>query len=247
MIRAADYLRQAQDLPLVDFDVLTRGRGLVIIAPHPDDESLGCGGLIAAACERGTALRLLVLSDGIGSHPNSRRYPSERLRDLRERELLEAAAILGVPDDAVRFLHLPDRHVPVAGPEFERAVEAVSAAIVEIDAGSVFVTSAQDPHCDHQAAFAMARAAVDRRPDVRLHAYPIHCWNLDPETLLDEPAPQGHRLDIGPHLDTKRRAILAHRSQTTDLIDDDPEGFRLAPTVLARFDRPFEIFLEGAP
>ncbi|MFZ1431665.1 MAG: PIG-L family deacetylase [Geminicoccaceae bacterium] len=97
MNRAGDYLRLAAELAEVELDALTRGRGVVVVAPHPDDESLGCGGLIAACCAHGIEVRLLVLSDGTGSHPNSRRYPADRLRDLREAELEQATSILGLP------------------------------------------------------------------------------------------------------------------------------------------------------
>ena len=93
----------------------------------------------------------------------------------------------------------------------------------------------------------IARTAVAALADVRLHAYPVWGWTLPADTPLDEPAPQGGRLDIRPHLARKRRAIAAHRSQTTDLIDDDPKGFRLEPAMLARFDRPYEFFLEATP
>ena len=46
-------------------------------------------------------------------------------------------------------------------------------------------------------------------------------------------------------IEKKRRAIAAHRSQTTDLIDDDPEGFRFTEGGLARFDLPYEFFFES--
>ena len=162
MIRAGDYLRLARGLPIMRLEELTRGRGLVVVAPHADDESLGCGGLIAAACAQGATVRIVLLSDGTGSHPRSRRFPAERLRALREAELVRAASILGLPERAIDFLRLPDRAVPSTGPEFTRAVTSVRAAAREADAGSVFVTWRHDPHCDHQAAFAIAQAAVAR-------------------------------------------------------------------------------------
>ena len=56
---------------------------------------------------------------------------------------------------------------------------------------------------------------------------------------------RGFRLDIARHLPAKRRAIAAHRSQTTDLIADDPAGFRMPPAFRALFDQPFEVFLAG--
>ena len=244
MISAGDYLRAAQQLPTLEFADLSRGRGLVVVAPHADDESLGCSGLIATACERGVRIRLVLVSDGTGSHPNSRSHPPERLRALREQELAESAAILGLPETAIDCLRLPDRYVPIAGPEFERAVDAIRAAVLDIAAGSVFVTWRHDPHGDHQAAFAIAQAAVAGLEDVRLYAYPVWGWLLADDLQLDEGAPRGGRLDIRSQLARKRRAIAAHRSQITDLIDDDPSAFRLEPEVLKHFDQPYELFLE---
>lgn len=247
MNRAGDYLRLAEELAEIDLDALTHGRGVVVVAPHPDDESLGCGGLIAACCAHGIEVRLLMLSDGTGSHPNSRLYPAPRLRDLRESELRQAAAILGLPSRAITCLRLPDRAVPSEGPGFDGAVAAVQTDVLAIAAGSVFVTWGHDPHADHQAAFAIARAAVAGLDGVRLWAYPIWGWSLPADRWLDEAAPTGGRLAIGPYRASKRSAIEAHRSQTSGLIDDDPTGFRLAPEILARFAGSHEIFLECTP
>ena len=58
---------------------------------------------------------------------------------------------------------------------------------------------------------------------------------------------QPRRLDIAPVLAAKLRAIACHRSQTTDLIADDPGGFRLEPAMLRRFELPWETYLEAIP
>ena len=111
----------------------------------------------------------------------------------------------------------------------------------------MFVTWRHDPHADHQAAFAIARAAVAGLDGVRLYAYPIWGWDLPAGTLLDEGEPQGGRLAIEPYLARKRARSRPIGRRPAALIDDDPAGFRLAPEVLARFDRQHEIFLECTP
>lgn len=247
MIAADRFLREAEGLPLVPLDALLGPGGVVVAAPHPDDESLGCGGLLAAVRAAGRPVAVVFLSDGGASHPNSRRYPRPALRDLRETEALEALAALGVPQDAARFLRLPDAALPSEGPEFERAVAALLSAAEAAGATALLATWRHDPHCDHAAAAAMAEAAARRRPGLRHLAYPVWGHRLPPGTEIPGGPPRGARLDIAPHLAAKRRAIRAHRSQATALIDDDPEGFTLDAEMLARFDRPFEIFLEAAP
>jgi LmbE family N-acetylglucosaminyl deacetylase len=244
-MRAADFLAAAEALPFVGLDALVGSGGLVVVAPHPDDESLGCGGLIAAARAQGRPVRLVVVSDGCGSHPNSRAYPPARLRALREAETRDAAAALGLPAADVQFLGLPDARVPGTGPQAAAAARAIAAAAHAVGAGAVFVTWRHDPHCDHAAAAALVDLARPAMPGVRVLAYPVWGWTLPAQTEVGPP-PRGARLDVTANLAAKARAVAAHRSQTTGLIDDDPTGFRLDATMLARFARPFEIFLEEA-
>ena len=67
---------------------------------------------------------------------------------------------------------------------------------------------------------------------------------LPPSTQV-QPIRDGFRIRIEQALEKKRRAIAAHRSQTTNLIDDDWAGFRLTENDLARFDLPYEFFFES--
>ncbi len=64
MKRVADLLAGFRALPAADIHTLLGGAKPLILAPHPDDESLGCGGLIAAACAAGPPPIILVLTDG---------------------------------------------------------------------------------------------------------------------------------------------------------------------------------------
>ncbi|MGX7705996.1 PIG-L deacetylase family protein [Methylobacterium sp. Gmos1] len=245
-MRADAFLAAAEALPVRALRDLVPAGGIVVVAPHPDDESLGCGGLVAEACAHDIPVRLVVVSDGVGSHPASPSHPPERLRLLRESETLAAAKCLGLAPDHVTFLRLPDRFVPSAGPEAEAAVQDIAAAARACAAGALFVTWEHDPHCDHAASAALARRAHALLGDVRLYAYPVWGWTLAPETEVGA-EPRGARLAISRHRRAKAAAIAAHRSQTTDLIADDPQGFRLEPAMLARFAREHEIFLDVTP
>lgn len=246
MIHVRNAIEAMENLPLLTLHQL-RMTGLAVVAPHPDDESLGCGGLIASARAAGIDVRIVIVSDGTGSHPHSRRYPPERLRALREDETLAAAAALGVAPEAVNFLRLPDRSVASEGPEADSAVAAIVATAQACAASHMMVTWRHDPHCDHRAAFALAVAARRRHPGLRLLAYPIWGLALPPDDELDDDLPRGFRFDMEQFLPAKRRAIAAHRSQISRLIDDDPGGFMLSPRDLARFNRPFEIYLDVQP
>ena len=214
----------------------------VVLAPHADDESLGCGGLLALLADAGLGPRVLVVTDGTRSHPNSAAYPAPRLRALREAEARAACTELGA---SVGFLGHADCGLPAPGERaFCDAAEALAAHLAAAD--TVLVPWRRDPHCDHEATWRLARAAVAEldRP-VRWLEYPVWAWTRvgQPEAPRAGEA-RAWRLDVSGVLDRKRRAVAAHRSQTTPLIDDDPEGFCLAPEMLAVFDRPYELFLE---
>lgn len=245
-MNAGAFFAAAEALPLATLPDISSGGGLVVVAPHPDDESLGCGGLIAEARARGLAVRLVVVSDGVGSHPASRRYPAERLRDLREAETRNAAAELGLAADAIRFLRLPDRFVPSDGPDAIAAGDAIVAAACETGAGAVCVSWRHDPHCDHLASATIVDRVRDRLVGARVYAYPIWGWTLPRDRDVGAP-PRGRRIDVSRHRAAKRAAIAAHRSQTTNLIDDDPGGFRLTPDMISFFTGPHEILLETGP
>ena len=82
--------------PITTTRELTGGRPFVVLSPHPDDETLGTGGLIAAARTAGQEVDVIVVTDGSGSHPRSKQYPSKRLVDLRYSEVHRAGLALGL-------------------------------------------------------------------------------------------------------------------------------------------------------
>jgi LmbE family N-acetylglucosaminyl deacetylase len=241
VIRAAAALHQMANLPFADLDVIAPGTSL-ILAPHPDDETLGCGGLIAAACEQGRPSVIVAVTDGTASHPGSATYPPVRLKALRESELRSAAALLGVGTDRVHFLQFPDSCAPVDGPDFGRAVENVTLLVRAYGVSTIFATWPHDPHGDHQATARLGSVAA-QITGARLLLYPVWAWLLPADHLLPTAEILGARLDVGALLPRKRQAISAHASQYSGLITDDPSGFRLPEDLLAVFDRPFEVFL----
>lgn len=223
-------------------DVIGAGTAL-ILAPHPDDETLGCGGLIARCVDAGRPPLVAVLTDGTGSHPNSRAYPPDRLRETRMSELRAAVACLGLAPDRVVALNQPDTAAPHDGPAFDAVVTTLAGLLRQGDFTCILAPWRLDPHCDHEAAARIAAAVADS-VEVRHVAYPVWGWTIPPDTDLPEVLKPGVRLDIARALPAKRRAIQAHRSQYGDLITDDPNGFRLPPGLLSVFDTPFETFIQ---
>ena len=231
-------------LPLRPAIAIAAGSALVV-APHPDDETLGCGGAIALLRSLGCAVQVLVISDGTMSHPRSRKYPATALRALREAETLKAMAVLGVDASFVTFLRLKDGALPTLAPGMSAVASRVLAAFAP---KTIFLPLRYDPHPDHRATWKLIQTALVYLPYTpRLIEYPI--WDWDPEQRGSTPATDqlsAWRLDISKVLALKQTAIAAYRSQTTDLIDDDPQGFRLTPEMLANFAHPWEVYLEAS-
>ena len=231
-----------ENIPLAPEQCVTGFGTTLIVAPHADDESLGCGGVIALLRKYRQEVFILLLSDGTLSHPNSKAYPAEKLRELRELELENAAGVLGVPAENIILCRHKDRSVPAAGSTgFEAAVQSILGLLKRLSPQSIFVPWRRDPHPDHQAAFQLIGAA--NRQGAKVYEYPI--WLQELGASEDAPKPgevMPFRLDISSVVEQKQNAIAAHRSQTTDLISDDPEGFTLSQSMLNRFKVPYETF-----
>lgn len=219
---------------------------VLVVAPHPDDETLGCGGAIALFRSRGNLVRLLVISDGTKSHPNSRKYPSVALQQLRAAETRSAMAILGVDEAEITFMQLPDGAVPDAGsPDFNAAVDRCAAYLAATTPKLVLLPWRSDPHPDHRATWQILTAALARGKFApSTIEYPIWDWDRNQRQLDNQGAIDPWRLDITEAIALKQQAIAAYRSQTTNLIDDDPTGFRLSADMLENFAQPWEIYLE---
>lgn len=241
MTTAGEAKRAMQAFPLAPLGAITGDGPALILAPHADDETLGCGGLIAGSVSAGRPISVLVLTDGSQSHPTSPTWPKPRLVEARQQEVRDALDALGLTGPHLSFLGLPDTAAPTAGAAFEAAVSAIAAQALATRARTILAPWEHDPHCDHEAAHLMA-AEVCRRLGVRHWAYPVWGWTL-PDTHTLPSVPQGVRLDVARHLPRKRRAIACHATQYTDLIADDPAGFRLPAGLLAVFDQPFETFI----
>ncbi len=238
-----EVANRAQPYPA---ETLSTWGSTLVVAPHPDDESLGCGGVIALLRQRGQAVSVLFVSDGSMSHPNSKRYPPEARRDLREREATEALEILGVFLGDIHFLRLPDTWVPVPTSEdFGEAVALVHKQLARLRPQTVLVPWRRDPHGDHRATWHLLRAAVNQsKLSVRWLEYPIWVWeSTQPDDLPTAADGSWLRVNVSDALPLKKRAIAAHLSQTTQLIDDDPEGFTLDSEMIGHFTQPYEYFL----
>lgn len=230
--------------PLLPPEAASTLGSVVVVAPHPDDESLGCGGLLALLADAGQRAHVLVMTDGSRSHPHSRSHPAARLAAVREEETRDALAVLGLPASAAHFLRFGDCALPAEGtPAFHEAAAQLREMLAALAPGTLLAPWRRDPHCDHAATWRLLRAAVAQRP--RWLEYPVWAWaHAEGEAAPRADECHAWRLDISPVLARKQQAIARHRSQRGAVIHDDPGGFVLEPAMLAHFGRPWELYLE---
>lgn len=239
MITAGLHHQAWRELPAGTLDEILDGGTCLILAPHQDDESLGCGGLIAQMVRLGRPPLVAFLTDGTGSHPASRAYPPERLRSVREQEATQACHRLGLDEKRLVFLRERDTAAPHEGQRFD-ALAGMMAERMRAEPGcrTILAPWRDDPHCDHVAASLLAAAM-----GVRHVAYPVWGWTLPPTAPVTTPIMPGWRLDVRADLPAKRLAIRCHASQMGEVITDDPGGFALPANLLEVFEQPFETYL----
>ena len=222
----------------------------VVIAPHPDDEALGCGGLLALLRQAAQPVAAVLVSDGTMSHPESALFSAPARRAVREAEFGHALAILGLDAIPPLLLGLPDGRVPATAdtPGFAAAANELRAFLERQPASTVLVPLRRDPHPDHRATAQLVQAALDgmAHPPRRLE-YLVWAWErAAPEDLpTAADAVAGFRLNISTVADQKQRAIAAHRSQIAPgIFTDDSNGFLLSTEMLTHFAGPYEVFFE---
>lgn len=235
------------DLPALDLQALAGPDGsrplrrMVVVAAHPDDETLGAAGLVAHAHAAGLQVQVVVATRGEASHPHSPSHTPQRLAQRRLAEVASAVAVVA-PGQHLDVLCLPDGRLA----EHEAALTARVVALVGDGRDCVVVGPWRgDGHPDHEAAGRCAAAAA-ARTDARLLEYPVWFWHWGAPD--DAPWGSALRLDLGPELrDLKERAIQAHHSQVAPLSGRPGDEVLLGADVLAHHRRDCEVFWQLPP
>lgn len=237
------------------------GDSALVIAPHQDDEVLGCGGTLLRKRDAGADVHLVFMTDGATSH--ARLMDPGRMRELRREEALEAADVLGLAPGAVTFFDYPNRELHT---RLEDAAARILAILNEIGPTEVLTPWRYEPPTDHAAAFAATALALRRySASVVVHEYPVWLWQQWPWCRPEHYQPPGRRawwraqlaanralfsdfmtsVDVRDVASRKELALEQHRSQTTRLMDDPGWGV-LADVCggefVERLFQPFEVF-----
>lgn len=217
----------------------------VIVSPHPDDETLGCGGLIALLREQGMRAGVIVMTDGGNSHPHSHDVSRGRLTGMRERETRDALEILGAGASDVQFMGFSDGQLAnQASADFDGAVDCLRGAIASFNPQTVIMPFRGEHHADHLATWHLSRYATKQlasRP--RRLEFPLMVGPAA-RAIFRLQNPNVWKLDVSGVLSKKLRAVKAHRTQLGGVIRDDPDGFRLSTRLLENTVRGYEAYFE---
>lgn len=186
----------------------------LVIAPHPDDETLGCGGMIATRVAEGRRVVIVVVTDGRALF---RRFgvtePSElEVSAMRKAETLRAVEILGANPRGVRFLDFENERLAEQRGEAGSRLEAI---LSELSPSEVYVTSPFEGHREHVLANELTRvacAATGKCPS--LHEYVV---TLGRGQTLDAVPRRVVPMKVSAVRDRERRALAQFRSHL-DLI-----------------------------
>ncbi|MET1033729.1 MAG: PIG-L family deacetylase [Arthrobacter sp.] len=221
-----------------------RGGRLVVVAAHPDDESLGAAGLIHAALRAGADVRVLLCSAGEASHPDSPTVSPTELAAIRLDEFSKAMrGLADAPDPGAgvldwRHLGLPDGAVSAHLP----ALEAALAAELPAEGPAVIAAPYRfDGHADHDAVGAVA-ARVAARHGAGLLEFPIWYWLWATPGESDQWRHWRTLPLDGPAAAAKRAAMSAHGSQIRPLSGAEGDETLLTESFLEHFERPAETF-----
>ncbi|MGE4351884.1 MAG: PIG-L deacetylase family protein [Bdellovibrionales bacterium] len=230
------FLRTARDLS----DTLPEGP-LLVIAPHPDDETLGCGGLIRRYRDKGHLVRIVVVTDGGEVHlPQIPK--GQDIASLRRKESLNATAALGVESHDVVFLGHPDG---ATGKHLAQIEDDLASQYWLTPPGLVLSPCLIDLHADHRHIATIVRKLVAAgKISCPVLEYPLWFWPKGAfRHLFSHKLLETHRkVDIRPYLAAKQTAIDAYIHQK-----NDPNWKQLEAMGLAKDMPDYELFFAVAP
>ena len=202
----AEWRGWGRTFPTLDLDGCP---ALVVVAPHPDDETLGFGATASALRRRGVDVTVVAVSDGGGEVPGLSRLERTWLERDRRAELHRAVDLLGLAEPV--HLGLPDG-------DLSAHEDDMTSILSDVLAGQTrgcwcAVTWRGDGHPDHESTGRSAAAAVDRTGAVLLE-FPLWMWHW---ASPDDPDVPWDRMQMGPHdpeaAARKRRAVAAFDTQ----------------------------------
>jgi LmbE family N-acetylglucosaminyl deacetylase len=219
---------------------------VIVFAPHPDDETCGCGGTIAKKIREGCEVLIVIMTDGrhalsealgIYSDPT----PSE-LKEIRKEEVKKATRILGVPEENLLFLDFEDGRLRKEEKEAQEKIDEIlrkNPMPMEI-----YYPYEKDCHIDHRLTNRLVKNAI-RRLGVHTTEYKYTVVRIYArigpiiDSFLNLFRQNMIRIDISEFLPLKEAALNEFKSMTTTISNRQEKPLEENPK---RFVKKEEIF-----
>ena len=222
---------------------------LLIVAPHMDDEILGCGGSMLRHADK-TRIHCVYATDGARSPAPLLPWIGSidpGIKELRRREAHEVMGAVGIPPDNLVFLDLPDRKLSRNASELKRRLES---EIARIAPSVILIPFRYDLHPDHVAVHRCVRRAVRESAagPVLLEYFIYFRWRLIGAKDIRRTISESHllKVDVESVAAKKIAAIRLYRSQTSILGDWQERPILTAHSIAERCSEP-ETFLRSDP
>lgn len=152
----------------------------IVIAPHPDDEIIGCAGLIRQLLKAGKQLDVVILSGGEKSHSGCCQIDEKTLIEARRNLSRQAAQVVGLPLEHLHFLNYPDGNIAYNHLETNRLKQLIT----EMRPDTIFIPHKGEGWSDHVEAGRIIKKLTEDCTDIQLYEYCVwfwyyNVWNID--------------------------------------------------------------------
>ncbi|NMG06933.1 PIG-L family deacetylase [Brasilonema sp. UFV-L1] len=210
---------------------------IMVFSPHQDDETIGCGGMIALKRSQGIPVTVIFLTDGRYGRPEW--VKPEEIIQVRQQEAISALKNLGIEKSAIHFLdHTDGSLAKLEGEQRQQLIAHLVGLLKSFQPGEIYVPHSKDGHPDHEGTYELVQKAIAESKILsELLQYPIWIfwYNLLPFKFSFQHLTHTYRLCISSVHQQKKQAISQYKSQLPDL----PKG------LLTSFFSPYEIFIKN--
>ncbi len=216
-VRATQVLPQGAINLLPEIDNPKENERIVIFSPHPDDETISCGGYIQRANENKSIVFIVLITDGNRRHKKLIRYE----------EFRKATSLLGVNEENLIFLNYPDGKLFKYKNEL---TEDFFEIIENLKPNKVFIPVSYDNHRDHKISGEILREVLSNFENIKIYQYLVHHdyfpqpLKYDPNLYILPPLStlnlhsKWYKFDLNEkEIETKRDAVFIYKSQISKI------------------------------
>jgi LmbE family N-acetylglucosaminyl deacetylase len=218
---------------------------VLVVAPHPDDETLGCGGTVALLARDRVRTSIVIVTGGGASHPTHPFLRAAEISSLRKTEAHLATGLLGVSQENVTFLEAEDGSLAnLDGKQSKAIVGEIVKLLAKAPPDAVLLPYRGDGSSEHNATFGLVRSALrEARQEARVLEYPIWAWRnpvrLVRPLLTSRTVWRAAFLEL---MDVKAAAIRSYVTQILPIAPDEKPV--LPPDFTSEFMLPEEFLFE---